>query len=170
MNSHGLAFLGALSHLIRHLGQTGRVAKSPKRPRLSRPERDALAQPLLNAVVGPAAAHPARAGLDVAPLIAALSTRALDHHLPEIAEIVNDRVAALQVVDELVAASKLHVGDKVRLGHNLRPNYFHGRAATIIAKDGERWVVRLDEAVTGKFANADLRVYARQLEPATGPE
>jgi hypothetical protein len=37
---------------------------------------------------------------------------------------------------------------------------------TIIAKDGEKWLVRLDEPV-GRFTNADLRVYARQLEPET---
>ena len=40
---------------------------------------------------------------------------------------------------------------------------------TIIAKDGEKWLVRLDEPV-GRFTNADLRVYARQLEPETPPE
>jgi hypothetical protein len=37
------------------------------------------------------------------------------------------------------------------------------RMVTIIAKDGEKWLVRLDEPV-GRFTNADLRVYARQLE------
>ena len=71
---------------------------------------------------------------------------------------------------ELIAAARLHVGDTVRLGHNLKPNYLHGRAATIIKKDGDKWVVRLDEPITGKFANADLRLSASQLEPDQGSE
>ena len=40
---------------------------------------------------------------------------------------------------------------------------------TIIAKDGEKWLVRLDEPI-GRFTNADLRVTARQLDPETSPE
>ena len=40
---------------------------------------------------------------------------------------------------------------------------------TIIAKEGEKWVVRLEEPV-GRFANADIRLYARQLEPVWPPE
>jgi hypothetical protein len=49
-------------------------------------------------------------------------------------------------------------------GHNLRPQYLHGRTVTIIAKEGEKWVVRLEEPV-GRFTNADIRLFARQLEP-----
>jgi hypothetical protein len=103
--------------------------------------------------------------LDVEPLLVALRIGALDDHLQEIGTIVNDRVAALNAVDELRAASRFHVGDGVRLGHNLRPLYLHGSAATIIAKDGDKWVVHLEEPV-GRFANADVRLCAIQLEPA----
>jgi hypothetical protein len=109
------------------------------------------------------------AGIDVEPLFVALRIGALDSHLEEIATLVNDRLAAIDAVEELIAASHLQVGDRVRLGHNLRPQYLHGRMVTIITKDGEKWLVRLDEPV-GRFTNADLRVYARQLEPETPPE
>lgn len=81
---------------------------------------------------------------------------------------MNDRLAALDAIAELVAASKLHVGDKVTIGHNLKPTYLHGRAATILRKDGDKWVIRPDEPITGKFANADLRLSALQLEPLRG--
>lgn len=138
----------------------------PRTPRATTPSahsrRIAAAQPLLDAVVdsleGPG-------GLDVEPLFAALLLGALDRHLEEIATLVNNRIAALNAIAELVAASRLHVGDRVRLGHNLKPLYLHGKNATIIAKDGEKWIVRLDEPV-GRFTNADIRLQAIQIEPA----
>jgi hypothetical protein len=70
----------------------------------------------------------------------------------------------MEVIEELIAASKLHVGDQVRLGHNLRPKYLHGRSGTVIARDGDKWVVRLDDPVEGRYADGDFRVYATQLE------
>ena len=144
-------------------------AKNQKRPVPRRPD---LAQPLLDAVVGPrgsTGARTASAILDVAPLLLALHIGALDEHLLQIARVVNDRLKALEVIEELMAASRLHVGDRVRLGHNLRPQYLHGRSATVIAKDGEKWIVRLVEPV-GRFVDGDLRVWAAQLEPIEAPD
>lgn len=138
--------------------------------RRSAPPSRRAAQRLLDAVVDPTDASSSEEDVDVAPLLAALRVGALDAHLPEIAQIVNDRLAALDAIAELVAASKLHVGDKVTLGHDLKPNYLDGRVATILRKDGDKWVVRLDEPITGKFANADLRLSALQVEPMRGPE
>ncbi len=138
----------------------------PRTPRATVPaphsRRVAPAQPLLDAVVD---SRGRPGGLDVEPLFAALLLGALDEHLEEIAILVNNRIAALNAVAELIAASRLHVGDRVRLGHNLKPHYLHGKNATIIAKDGEKWVVRLDEPI-GRFTNADIRLQAIQLEPA----
>jgi hypothetical protein len=144
------------------------VAKH-KRPRTTpplRPKRADLAQPLIDPLADPATYL---AGVDVEPLFVALRVGALDEHLEEIATLVNDRLAAINAIEELMAASRLKVGDRVRLGHNLKPQYLHEQPVTIIAKDGEKWLVRLDEPV-GRFTNADLRVYARQLEPETPSE
>jgi hypothetical protein len=140
-----------------------------KRPRMTpplRPKRADLAQPLIDPLADPA---DYLAGIDVEPLFVALRIGALDSHLEEIATLVNDRLAAITAVEELIAAGRLQVGNRVRLGHNLRPQYLHGRMVTIIAKDGEKWLVRLDEPV-GRFTNADLRVYARQLDLEKPPE
>lgn len=138
----------------------------PRTPRATVPSapsrRAATAQSLLDGVVD-SLERPV--GLDVEPLFAALLLGALDEHLEEIADLVNNRIAALNAVAELVAASRLHVGDRVRLGHNLKPLYLHGKNATIIAKDGEKWIVRLDEPI-GRFTNADIRLQAIQIEPA----
>ena len=43
----------------------------------------------------------------------------------------------LNVITELVAANRLFVGDRVRLGLNLKPRCLHSKNATIIAKDVE---------------------------------
>lgn len=140
-----------------------------KRPRTTpplRPKRADLTQPVIDPLADPATYL---AGVDVEPLFVALRIGALDGHLEEIATLVNDRLAAIDAIEELIAASRLKVGDRVRLGHNLKPQYLNGQPVTVIAKDGEKWLVRLDEPV-GRFTNADLRVYARQLEPEAPSE
>ena len=149
------------------------MAKRRSKPSLTAEQRATLAQPLLDKAIGLDPSRP-RSGpdteLDVAPLFAALRLGGLDGHLEELAREVNDRIAAVEAIQEMIASSQLHVGDKVRLGHNLRPNYLHGRSVTVLARDGEKWLVRLDEPVEGRYANADLRVYATQLQIGAGPE
>jgi hypothetical protein len=150
------------------IDKTGPMAKH-KKPRTTPPLRQRradLAQSAIDPMTDPAAYLD---GIDVEPLFVAIRIGALDGHLEEIATLVNGRLAAIGEVEELIAASRLHVGDRVRLGHNLKPQYLHGRMVTVIAKDKEKWLVRLDEPV-GRFTNADLRVHARQLEPVGAPE
>jgi hypothetical protein len=142
-----------------------------RRPPLSGTARAALAQPLLDKALGLPPSRPSPGQdreLDIAPLLVALRSGALDGHIEALAREVNDRLAAIEFVEELIAASKLHVGDQVLLGHNLRPKYLHGRAATVIAQDRDKWIVRLVEPVEGRYADGDFRVYATQLE--IGPE
>lgn len=138
-------------------------ARRPQGP--SRPRQDQHAQELLDAVMRPTQ----HGELDIAPLLVAFRLGVLDDHLEQIAVIINDRIRALNAIDELRAASRLHVGDHVHLGHNLKPQYLHGKGARIIAKDGEKWIVRLDKPI-GRFTDADLRLSAIQLEPCSGPE
>jgi hypothetical protein len=150
-----------------------RLSSPPSRKNQRRPvqRRADLAQPLLDAVVGPNKSS-ARSGTSephIEPLLVALHLGLLDDHLAQIAQVVNTRLKALDAVGELIASSRLHVGDKVRLGHNLRPQYLHGRSATLVAQDGEKWLVRLDESV-GRFADDDLRVSATQIEPIEASE
>ena len=140
-----------------------------RRPRTTSPLRSNRTE-LAQALIDPLADDTTqRTGIDVEPLCIALRIGALDDHLEEIATLVNARIAAGNAVAELIAASRLKVGDRVHLGHNLRPQYLHGQPVTIIAKDGKKWLVRLDEPI-GRFTNADLRVYATQLEPEVPSE
>jgi len=141
------------------------MAKRPAKPPLTAKQRAALAQPLLDKAMGRDPSPPPSgpdSELDVGPLFVALRLGALDGHLEELAREINDRIAAVEVIEEMIASSQLHVGDKARLGHNLRPNYLHGRSVTVLARDGEKWLVRLDEPVEGRYA---LRS-AGQLTPS----
>jgi hypothetical protein len=132
--------------------------KKPRTPPPRRPIRAELSQPLVypNDRVGDV--------VDVEPLFMAVRTGLLDDYLEQLATVVNKRFEVIEEQREVAAARHLCAGARVRIGHNLRPLYLHGRPATVVEKDGEKWIVRLDEPV-GRFTNADLRLYARQLEP-----
>jgi hypothetical protein len=104
-------------------------------------------------------------GLDIEPLLLAIRVGLLDDHLDRIVTTVQTRVGALEAA-QIIAAATLKVGDRVKLGHNLRPLYLHGKTARVIAQDGDKWIVRLDHPV-GRFKNADLRVSATQLATVT---
>ena len=118
-----------------------------KKPRTHPPIRPIPAD-LSAPTVAPTSDPPVNlAGIDVEPLFAALRMGALDGHLEELASAVNERFAAIDAIEELLAARYLRVGGRARLGHNLRPQYLHGRTVSIIAKEGEKWVVRLEEPV-----------------------
>jgi len=97
------------------------MSAKPQEPRgVPVPRRAALAQPLLDAVVSPNEPTSARAGSsepDIEPLLRRAALGVLDDHLAQIAQVVNTRLRAIDAVEELMASSRLHVGDKVRLGH-----------------------------------------------------
>ncbi len=79
---------------------------------------------------------------------------------------VQSRVGALEAAAQIIAIATLKVGDRVELGHNLRPLYLHGKAARVIAQDGDKWIVRLEHPI-GRFKDADLRLSATQLATVT---
>jgi hypothetical protein len=61
--------------------------------------------------------------IDVEPLLVALLAGVLDDQLERIAKIVNARLDALHAAKELIASSQLRTGQRVRIGHNVRPLY-----------------------------------------------
>jgi hypothetical protein len=56
------------------------------------------------------------------------------------------------------------VGDRVRINHNAKPNYLHGRAGTVSGWAGQNVVVQLDQPI-GRFATGELRCPPLVLEP-----
>jgi hypothetical protein len=99
-------------------------------------------------------------------LLLAIRIGVLDDDLDRIAQSINDRLGSLRRASELIAETTLKVGDRVTLGHNLQPLYLHGQPARVVARDDDKWILRLEKPV-GRFKNADLRVSAFQIETAT---
>lgn len=121
---------------------------------------------ILPEVADEIAGPPVPGPVDIEPLLVAVLAGVLDDHLERIAKVLNARLDALRLGAELLADTRFHVGDRVRLGHNLRPLYLHGRSGTIESRRGDTWVVQLDEPV-GRFTTGEVRVRSTQLEPGT---
>jgi hypothetical protein len=128
---------------------------------------DVLTNEILDDIVtdiaGPA---PGDGGLDVEPLLQAIVAGVLDDHLDRIAVVLNARVNALNQAEELIASRQFHVGDRVRIGHTLRPLYLHGRPGTITQRTADTWTVQLDEPV-GRYTTGELRCRSTDIEPET---
>ena len=80
-------------------------------------------------------------------LLLAIRLGFFDNDLDRIASTLQSRLDALHKAAQIIAKATLKIGDRVHLGHNLRPLYLHGQPARVIAKDGDKWVLRLDKPV-----------------------
>jgi len=142
------------------------VANKTQRTRSSRPAAPSLdlSQTSPEEVAGILARS---TGLDIEPLLLAIRVGLLDDHLDRMITTVKTRLGAVEAAAQVIAAATLKVGDRVELGHNVQPLYMHGKTARVIARDGEKWVVRLEHPV-GRVKNPDLRVSATQLATVTG--
>jgi hypothetical protein len=144
------------------VGKRSRHRPAPDQARIL---ADVLTNGILDDIVtdiaGPA---PADGGLDVEPLLQAIVAGVLDDHLDRIAVVLNARVNALNQAEELIASGRFHIGDRVRIGHTLRPLYLHGRPGTITERTGNTWIVQLDEPV-GRYTTGELRCRSTDIEP-----
>jgi hypothetical protein len=91
----------------------------------------------------------------------------VDEKINDIATAVDTRIIKLNQEYEHAVSSRLRIGAHVHLNHNLEPEYLHGQGCTVIARDGDRWILRLNNPVK-EFADKDLRVTAGQIEMPTG--
>ncbi len=68
--------------------------------------------------------------------------------------------------DEVTAANslaRLSTGDRVRIGHGVRPGYFHGLPATVIRRGTHTITIQLDRPV-GKFVDGCIRCFPLAVE------
>jgi hypothetical protein len=92
----------------------------------------------------------------------------LDTQLPALVEAINRRWKTIQDQRTADAMAKLHVGDRVRINHDVSPQYLHGRCGEIHQIDNDRVVVCLDTPV-GRFKSGHVRcppTAVEQIEPA----
>ena len=111
--------------------------------------------------------HTSTPGVDaqqIQLLIGLIATGGLDEHLPTIQAAIGERHHHRQRAQSNQAAAWIEIGDRVRLGHDIRPLYLHGATGTVTGWAGQRVVVQLDEP-TGRFTTGQIRCPPLGLEP-----
>jgi hypothetical protein len=113
----------------------------------------------------PRPARPQAAPVDlVQAVVEAIARGELDDELAVLGAVINERVRLLATARSMRTLASLRVGDRVRINHSAKPNYLHGRAATVTGWAGQNVVVQLDRPV-GRFVTGELRCPPLVLEP-----
>ena len=95
-------------------------------------------------------------------LVGFIATGALDEHLGVISRAVVERRRHLLRRESIRAMGSVDVGDRVRLGADIRPMYLRGRTGTVTGWTGRNVVVLLDVPV-GRYGG-ELRCPPLALE------
>ena len=112
----------------------------------------------------PRPAHPPAPVDLVQAVVEAIARGELDDELAVLGAVINERVRLLATARSMTTLASLRVGDRVRINHNAKPNYLHGRAATVTGWAGRNVIVQLDQPV-GRFVTGELRCPPLVLEP-----
>jgi hypothetical protein len=100
----------------------------------------------------------------VQAVVEAIARGELDQELGVLGAVINQRVRLLATARSMRTLASLRVGDRVQINHSAKPNYLHGRAATVTGWAGQNVVVQLDQSV-GRFTSGELRCPPLILEP-----
>jgi len=100
----------------------------------------------------------------VQAVVEAIARGELDDELGVLGAVINQRVRLLATARSMTTLASLRVGDRVRINHNAKPNYLHGRAGTVNGWAGQNVIIQLDQPV-GRFTTGELRCPPLILEP-----
>jgi transposase len=81
-----------------------------------------------------------------------LAVHQYDSELHLLYNTIGDRIEAIEAARLANALARLSTGDRVRIGHDVRPGYLHGLPATVVRRGTETITIQLDRPV-GKFAD-----------------
>jgi hypothetical protein len=100
----------------------------------------------------------------VQAVVEAIARGELDNELGVLGAVLNERVRLLATAQAVTTLASLRIGDRVRINHNAKPNYLHGRAGTVTGWAGQNVTVQLDQPI-GRFTTGQLRCPPLILEP-----
>ena len=100
----------------------------------------------------------------VQAVVEAIARGELDQELGVLSAVLNERVRLLATARSMRTLASLRVGDRVQINHSAKPNYLHGRAATVTGWAGQNVIVQLDQPV-GRFTSGELRCPPLILKP-----
>jgi hypothetical protein len=100
--------------------------------------------------------HPRLPPNAIETLVALVTAGELDSELPLLYNTIGDRIQAIEAARLANALARLSIGDRVRIGHDVRPGYLHGLPATVIRRGTDTITIQLDRPV-GKFIDGCIR-------------
>jgi len=100
--------------------------------------------------------HPRLPPNAIETLVALVTAGELDSELHLLYNTIGDRIEAIEAARLANALARLGIGDRVRIGHDVRPGYLHGLPATVIRRGTETITIQLDRPV-GKYADGCIR-------------
>ena len=104
----------------------------------------------------PTSNHPRLPPNAIETLVHLVTAGELDSDLPLLYNTIGDRLNAIEAARLANALARLSIGDRVRIGHDVRPGYVHGLPATVIQRGTDTITIQLDRPV-GKFADGRIR-------------
>lgn len=100
--------------------------------------------------------HPRLPPNAIETLVALVTAGELDSELYLLYNTIGDRIEAIEAARLANALARLSIGDRVRIGHDVRPGYLHGLPATVIRRGTDTITIQLDRPV-GKFVDGHIR-------------
>jgi hypothetical protein len=100
--------------------------------------------------------HPRLPPNAIETLVHLVTAGELDSELHLLYNTIGDRIEAIESARLANALARLSTGDRVRIGHDVRPGYLHGLPATVIRRGAETITIQLDHPV-GKYADGCIR-------------
>ena len=97
-------------------------------------------------------------------LIGLIATGGLDDYLPLIQTAISERHEYHYRAQSNQAAARIDVGDRVQLGHDIRPLYLHGATGTVTGWSRQNVIVQLDHP-TGRYTTGQIRCPPLALHP-----
>ena len=97
-------------------------------------------------------------------LIGLIAPGGLDEHLPAVQTATAERHRHRQRAQSNQAATRIQIGDRVRLGHDIRPLYLHDATSTVTGWAGQNAIIQLDEPI-GRFTTGQIRCPPLGLQP-----
>jgi hypothetical protein len=110
-----------------------------------------------------AAVEHQRPAQGVEGLVGFIATGSLDEHLGVISRAIVERRRHLLRRESIRAMGRVDVGDRVRIGQEVRPMYLRGRTGTVTGWTGKNVVVLLD-LPAGRHGSEELRCPPLLLE------
>ncbi len=100
--------------------------------------------------------HPRLPPNAIETLVALVTAGELDSELRLLYNTISDRIEAIEAARLANALARLSLGDRVRIGHDVRPGYLHGLPATVIRRGTDTITIQLDRPV-GKHVDGCIR-------------